>query len=72
MRLRRTTVGPVLERDGEIIVLDDDWDDLFRLDDIAGSSDRGAGDAERRRRAHAGAGGATGGVGGGDHLLRQP
>ena len=35
MRLRRTTVGPVLERDGKIVVLDDDWDDLFRLDDIA-------------------------------------
>jgi hypothetical protein len=34
MRLRRTNLGPVLERDGEVIVLDDDWDDLFRLDDI--------------------------------------
>lgn len=30
MRLTRTTDGPVLERDGEHLGLDDDWDALFR------------------------------------------
>ena len=32
--LARTTSGPLLERDGEVLLLRDDWDDLFRIDGL--------------------------------------
>lgn len=39
-RLNRTAAGAVLERDEEMLLLDDDWDDLFRIDGLGDHLDR--------------------------------
>lgn len=34
LTLARTTAGPLLRRDGEVLVLREDWDDLFRIEGL--------------------------------------